>query len=268
MRLTRAYKMFLLRPLSVAAMLSFVLTGGCATYNAATGRSEFIFVPTGSEVTMGQDLHNQLQTQYTFSSESKVTARLNRIGQRLAVVSDRQDYAYQFHVIEKDELNAFTTPGGHIYVYSGLINKLEDDDALAGVVAHEIGHCAARHTIKKFQAALGIDLLGTLLLGQIEQESTKRIAAMGAGAAVSIAMSAYSRQDEHEADRLGVKYLYLAGFKPEGMVATLEVLQAEAKDGEIPLFLRSHPYLKDRVTAVKAEIAQIKTKYPSVSATH
>lgn len=262
----RDTKMLFLRPL-LAVVCSSLLIAGCATYNAATGRNEFIFVPTGSEVTMGQDMHNQIQTQYTFSTDSKVTARLNRIGQRLAVVSDRQDYAYQFHAIEKDDLNAFTTPGGHIYVYTGLMDKLESDDALAGVIAHEIGHCAARHTIKKFQAALGIDLVGTLLLGQIEQESTKRLAAMGAGAAVSIAMSAYSRQDEHEADRLGVKYLYLAGFKPEGMVQTLEVLQAESKDGGIPLFLRSHPYLKDRVTAVKAEILQVKTKYPSGAVT-
>ena len=232
---------------------------GCAslgTYNPATGRKEFIFISTPEEVSLGNSLHQQLSQQYKFSDHGKDYERINRIGQRVARISHRQDYKYQFFLIEKDELNAFTTPGGRIYIFSGLINKLTSDDQIASVLAHEIGHCAARHTVKKFQAAMGYNLIGSIILGQVG-EGAKQIASMSSNMVMGIVFSAYGRQDEYEADRLGIKYLYQAGYDPNATISTLQTLQRESKGVGAPTVLRSHPHIPDRIEAAKKEIQLI-----------
>ena len=239
-----------------------VMLPGCASlgvYNAATERREFIFIPTDYEVKMGRDVHQQIAVQYKMSTRRDALARVQRIGEKLAQVSDRQDYEYSFYLIEKDDVNAFTTPGGNIYFFTGLLDKLKSDDEVAAVLAHEIGHCAARHTIKKFQAAMGYDLMGQLILSQIaKEEQARRLASLSANTAMQLVFSAYGRKDEHEADRLGLKYLDLAGYDLEAMVKTFEVLEQESKGPKTPLILRSHPYIEDRITAVKKEIERIK----------
>jgi len=232
---------------------------GCAslgTYNPATGRKEFIFISTPEEISLGNNLHQQLSQQFEFSDQGKDNERINRIGQRLARVSDRQDYKYQFFLIEKDELNAFTTPGGRIYVFSGLIDKLTSDDQVASVLAHEIGHCAARHTVKKFQAAMGYDLIGSIILGQVG-EGAKEIASRSSNMVMGIVFSAYGRRDEYEADRLGIKYLHQAGYDPDAVIMTLQTLQRESKGVGAPTVLRSHPHIPDRIEAAKREIQLI-----------
>lgn len=241
--------------------LSFVCAG-CAslgTYNPATGRNEFIFISTPEEVSLGKNLHQQLEGQFEFSDDLTQINRVRRIGERLTQVSDRQDYEYHFYVIVQDELNAFTTPGGNIYIHSGLLEKLKGDDELASVLGHEIGHCAARHTIKKFQAAMGYDLIGSLILGQVNSNA-QQIVSMSSNMLMNIVFSAYSRKDEYEADRLGIKYLDKAGYDPEGSVAALEVLQMESKGPGTPLVLRSHPHLADRIVAAKKEIELLKNR--------
>jgi len=226
------------------------------TYNPATGRSEFIAISTSSEVSMGRDVHQRITKQYKLSDQTQRLGRIERIGRRLAQVSDRKDYQYNFFLIEKDEMNAFTTPGGNVYLYTGLMDKLKTDDRIAAVLAHEVGHCAARHTAKKFQAALGYNLVGSLILSQIEGAQAKEMASLSSDTVMNIVFSSYGRKDEHEADRLGVKYMNLAGFNLQAMTETLEVLKRESKGPQMPLILRSHPHLDDRIRAVKREIAQ------------
>jgi len=224
------------------------------TYNPATGRNELIFISTPEEMALGNDIHAKLGQQYQFLADTAQTARIQRIGQRVAEESDRQDYDYQFFVIDKDELNAFTIPGGRIYIFSGLIDKLQTEDQVASVLAHEIGHCAARHTVKKFQAALGYNLIGSIVLGQVAGPQAQQIASMSSNMIMNIVFSAYGRKDEYEADRLGVKYLQLSGYDPHASVESLEIIARESKDGGAPLMLRSHPYLSDRIKAAQKEV--------------
>jgi len=234
-----------------------LVLSGCAslgTYNPATGRKEFIFISTPEEISLGKDVHKRLMQQYEISNQTDKAERVSRIGQRLAQVSDRQDYEYQFFLVEKDEMNAFTTPGGRIYLFLGLVDKLTTDDQIASVIAHEIGHCAARHTVKKFQAALGYNLVGSIVLAQVGGEKAQRVTSMSSNVIMNLVFSAYGRQDEYEADRLGVKYLRLAGYDPKASIAALEILQEESKGVGAPLVLRSHPHLPDRIKAVKREI--------------
>ncbi|MCX5680690.1 MAG: M48 family metallopeptidase [Candidatus Omnitrophica bacterium] len=209
---------------------------------------------------MGNDLHKSLTREYSFSTNIDKVNRLQEIGQRLSKVSDRQDYEYHFYLIEKDDLNAFATPGGFVYVYTGLFDKLKTDDAIASVVAHEIGHCAARHIAKKFQAALGYNIIGVVVLSQVNAEA-QAIAAQSSDVAMNLVFSAFSRQDEYQADSLGIKYLCLAGYNPNGMIESFEVLKKEEKGDFVPLWLRTHPYIDDRIKRVKEEAVLAPYRY-------
>ena len=247
-------------------MVLILFLQGCATtYNPATGRKEFIVISTPEEVAMGKDIHQGIARQYKMAEDTARLERIRRIGGRLTGISDRRDYQYHFFLIEKDELNAFTTPGGNIYVYTGLLDKLTTDDQIAAVLAHEIGHCAARHTVKKFQAALGYNIVSSIIISQIAEDHAQRITALSTNAVMSIIFSAYSRQDEHEADRLGLKYMHLACFDPQASAQTFEILKAESKGPQPLVFLTSHPYLHDRIRMVKEEIGSLSTRYGQVS---
>ncbi len=230
-------------------------------YNPATGREELILISTPSEVEMGKSIHESIVRDYKLSRNAAAAERVRRIGERVAKISDRQDYAYHFYLIEEDEMNAFTTPGGNVYIYTGLLDKLKSDDQIASVLAHEIGHCAARHTVKKFQAALGYDLISTIVLNSIGQGTAQQITQLSSNAVMSIVFSNYSRKDEYEADRLGVKYMHLACFDPNASIETFKVLEADSKGPDVPLILRSHPYIHDRINMAVEEIKSLGSKY-------
>jgi len=241
-------------------VVCFSLCACTTIYNPATGKNESILLSTATEISMGQDLHKNISKEYKFSTDPGKVGRLKEIGRRLSIISDRQDYLYSFYLIEEDELNAFTTPGGFVYVYTGLFDKLKTDDAIAGVVAHELGHCAARHIAKKFQAALGYNIVGTIILSQVNAEA-RAIASQSADVAMNLVLSAFSRKDEYQADSLGIKYLYLAGYNLNGMIEAFELLQKESKGDSVPLWLRTHPFIEDRIKRVKDESVLAPQKY-------
>lgn len=251
---------------SITAIITTAMfLAGCAglgTFNPATGQKEFIVISTASEVDMGRNVHSEIANKYKLSDDNTKIERLRTIGQRLAQVSDRQDYEYNFYLLKKDDINAFTTPGGNIYMFTGLYDKLETDDEIAAVLAHEMGHCAAKHVVKRIQANLGYNLVSSLVLTQlkIEDEEKKRIA-YAANSVVSLVMLGYSREDEYTADRLSIKYVYLAGYDPEGIIKTLEILKENSKGPQGPIILRSHPYLDERITQARIEIERTKGQF-------
>ena len=132
---------------------------------------------------------------------------------------------------------------------------------VAFVLGHEVAHGAARHTIKKLQAALGANLITSIVLSQLDGNGTQQTAAISSSVLMNIVFSSYGRKDEYESDRLGLKYMYLAGFDPNGAIEALKVLEEEAKGSKTPVLFRSHPYTSDRVEAVKQEVKNVRTKY-------
>jgi len=240
------------------------LFSGCASlsvYNPATERKEFVLISTESEVNLGNDVHRQIVEQYKPSADKAQQQRIESIGRRVAQVSDRQDYSYQFFLVESEDPNAFTIPGGRIYLFSGLLGKLKRDEEIAAVLAHEIGHCAARHTAKKYQAALGYSLLGSIVLSQLELEKqAQQLVVNSSDTVMQLIFSAYSREDEYQADKLAVKYMFLAGYDPNEVVRALESLEAESKGASAPLILRTHPYIKDRIQRAQEEIQALLKK--------
>jgi len=197
-------------------------------------------------------MDKQLQNKLKILLDSGMQARLNAIGSSVAGASDRQDLVYVFRIVKDKELNAFAIPGGFIYVNSGLIEAATDDE-LSCVLAHEIGHIAARHSVKRLQTVMGYQLIMGIALGISGQQAI--------GSAIDVVFNlvskGYSRKDELLADKLSVRYSRRAGFNPYGMVTFFRKLEEAAKKAgpNINLvFLSSHPPIEERIKKAEEEI--------------
>lgn len=242
--------------LIAAAFLAVFFTAGCATvYNPATGREEMVIIDTQQEVLLGRATAARVAMAYPIMKDQEINSRVNRIGAKVAQASDRQDMTYHFAVVKDNELNAFAIPGGYVYVNSGLVDKANDDE-LASVLAHEVGHIAARHSVKKFEVAMGYRLVTGLVFARARIPDLQR----ASNVAFNLISLGYSREDELLADTLGVRYSAKAGYNPEGMVAFFKKLQEEEKKRAMPappIWLRSHPEISQRITHAEEEIGKL-----------
>lgn len=232
---------------------SFIAAGCVTIYNQATEKQETLLLDTQSEVSLGRDMDGQLMRKLKMSNDASLLERINRIGAQVAAASDRQDLCYYFRVVQDGELNAFAIPGGYVYVNAGLAHAANEDE-LACVLAHEIGHIAARHSVKKLQAAFGYQIIVGIALGL----SGKQAAARTLDVVYDLISLGYSRKDELLADKLAVRYSRRAGFNPYGMVTFFEKLknETERKGGSYtPVYLSSHPPIDERIRLVKNEIS-------------
>lgn len=233
-----------------------VILCGCATiYNPATEKQEFIFITTPMEVALGSNVAMNISKEYKFIKTPAITDRVSQIGEKIYKVSDRQDLKYHFAVVEDKEINAFTMPGGYIYINSGLMDIVNDDE-LACVIGHEVGHVAARHITKKLQAQLGYDILMNIALQKASASELQRAASI----TFDLVSLGYSREDELLADRLGAKYAYKAGYDPHAMITFLKKLKDIDKEEMGFVFLRSHPYTSKRIEMMEKEIPAIIAK--------
>jgi predicted Zn-dependent protease len=205
----------------------------------------------------------QVASQYAFVKDPKEVDRIREIGERLAKVSDRTDLKYHFALVKDKEINAFTMPGGYIYINSGLL-EMTTDDELACVIGHEIGHVAARHIAKKLQVQLGYDILMNVAL----QNASVRQMQQAIDITFNLVELGYSREDELLADRLGAKYAYKAGYDPRAMITFLKKLNEKDKGQIGPVFLRSHPYTSQRIQMMEKEIPAIISKVDAVNKNH
>ncbi|MFH1665715.1 MAG: M48 family metalloprotease [Candidatus Omnitrophota bacterium] len=224
------------------------LSGGVASFNPATGEEEIVLVPVEKERNMGRNIDKKVKKHYSLPADPLMQERVEKIGERLSVVTDRRDMIYRFTVLNDDEeenYNAFAAPGGYVYIFEDLVELLETDDNIAAVLAHEMGHVEARHSMKRLQGNIGVTAL-MLAGGQMHKEEGTYAAA---SKAIGQLISAYSRQDEKQADELSVKYLERAGFDPNGAIGALVKLKELRKKGKIMKYsaYKSHPYLSSRL---------------------
>ena len=229
---------------------------GCvgSAFNLATQQQEYTIISTDKEVELGRKVAHRVLQEVPLVADEPVQDKVRSIGERIVSVCDRQELVYHFAVIEDDQVNAFSLPGGYVFVNNGLVKKTSNDDELAGVIAHEVAHVAARHAVKRYESTLGLQIaqLATLAARQ-------PTAARGASVAIRAAQLAYARDDELEADRLGVKYMKAAGFDPRGMLTFLAKLH-DLDRGNIrylpagvvrPQYALTHPFVPERLRTVK-----------------
>jgi predicted Zn-dependent protease len=229
----------------------FFFLSGCLSfeYNVATHKKDIIFYSTEKEISIGENLAKRISSSFNISSNPYYIERIHRIGEKIVQVCDRKEINYYFYVIEEDKKNAFSIPGGYVYIYKGLLDILNDEE-LAFVIAHEIAHIVSRHAIKKLQATLGANLLIAA------STATNNV---GFAKEVSLALeqifSGYSQEDEFCADILAVKYMERAGFNPQVSLLVLEKIYQEDKKNIRPFpYLRTHPFTSQRIRNIKENL--------------
>ncbi|MFH1888788.1 MAG: Maf and M48 domain-containing protein [Candidatus Omnitrophota bacterium] len=253
--LRRLYRMFKeMGILGVMILACFSLFGCSTEYNIATGQEEIFYYSTDREVSIGQSVARQVEKEYKLEPDPLVEERVEDIGKKIVDVCDRKDIDYTFKVIEDDEVNAFSLPGGYIYVTKSLVDKVTKDDELACVLAHEVAHVVARHSIKKLQAIMGYSIL-RLLTAPIPQTAG---AGDGADLAFVSIMTGYAREDELLADQLASRYAKLAGYDPRAMITFLQKLEEldRRKPPREYSYFKTHPYVPDRIRIVKQELGE------------
>jgi predicted Zn-dependent protease len=213
---------------------------------------------TPEEVAMGNDYAQQVERELPIVRDPDIVRYINVIGDSIARVSDDRSLAWRFNVVDQAEINAFAVPGGHIYVYRGLIEKTTNMSELAGVLGHEIAHVTQRHSMQQMAKAqrANIGLTGLCLFVPSACQGV-------AGAAVQVGAQAgfakFSRNDEASADKFGVTYVTRAGIDPRGMPSMFRILIAERERNPSGLdaFFASHPIEESRVANTEAEIQKI-----------
>jgi Zn-dependent protease with chaperone function len=251
--LRKLYRM--LKEIGVVIFLLCFLLSGCASeYNIATGQEENFYYSTDKEVQIGESIARQVEKEYKFVEDPLIQKRVEDIGKKIVSVCDRKDIDYHFKVLDDEEVNAVSLPGGFVYVNKGLIDKVANDDELAGVLAHEVGHIVARHSIKKLQAMMAYSVLRMLSVAVPQAGQVGN----AADVAFTEIMLGYSREDELLADQLATRYTKLSGYNPRGMIDFLLRLQDinRRKPLRPKSYFKTHPYVPDRIRVVKQELGE------------
>jgi MAF protein len=236
------------------SVFCFFLSGCSAEYNIVTGKQESFFYSTDKEVKIGQSIVKEIEKKYKLVDDLLLQKRVEDIGKKIAAVSDRKDIEYSFKVINDEEVNAVSLPGGFIYVNQGLLDMVKNDDELGGVIAHEVGHTVARHSIKKLQAIMGYSLIRIMTIPVAQNSAVTNAADL----AFTEIILGYGREDELLADQLAVRYTKLAGYDPHGMISFLERLQESKRRKPLKpkSYFKTHPYVPDRIRVVKQELGE------------
>ncbi len=215
---------------------------------------------TEKEVKMGRMLAAEVDKEAKFIDDPIITEYVNRVGQNIVLHSDAK-VPFTIKVIDSDEVNAFALPGGFFYVNKGLLLAADNEAELAGVMAHEIGHVAARHAMEneRKMEVINYGMLATILLG-VPIAST--VLYNGGGFLEGMAFLKFTRAAEAEADRLGVQYMWAAGYDPGAMATMFEKLEAKnkKKPGTLAKMFQDHPAPADRRASALALAARFPEK--------
>lgn len=223
-----------------------------------TGKRESFLLPTEKEIALGNKLLPEAITQFEgVYPDKKVQEYVKNLGIKIAKTASRK-LPYEFILVNSEELNAFALPGGKIIITRGLFLLLDKESELAGVLAHELGHVNARHHARYLEKTLGLSLLlqiGTLLIGG--EDLTERIIIQLASIGATLLTLKFSRDQEREADKLGVRFSLNAGFDPHGLIDVFYKFKKLERNLP-PEWLSTHPLPDTRIKEVSRLIKSIK----------
>jgi len=234
------------------------LLAGCAV-NPVTGQQEIVLMSEQQELAMGARYYPQT-TQINnglVPHDQGLQNYVSRVGHKLARVSHRPDIPWEFNVVNSDQVNAFALPGGKISLTRGLIANMQSEDEMASVLAHEIGHVTARHSVAQYTRGVFVSMAVAGAGLALSNSDYKEVGAMAAGVAGSLLMLSYSRDQERQADQLGYEYMVNAGYNPVGQIKTFEMFQRlhKSEPGFIAAMLSSHPLTDERVQTARDRVA-------------
>jgi predicted Zn-dependent protease len=213
---------------SVWLVALVVVGGGCA-------------ISEEQEMKLGREAHGQFEQEFGgVYRDTEIQDYVQKVGLKMARHAGRPNMEWEFKVLNSDQVNAFAVPGGYIYITRGLLFQLENEAQLAGVLGHEAGHIAHKHSVKQIQraqAAQGV-AIGAEVIGQVFG-----VGGMGdiTSVVASLTVMSYGRDQEREADMSGLKYMTKEGYNPRGLVQVMKILKAAMGGGGGPEFLSTHP---------------------------
>jgi len=235
-------KHFLLTlPLAIITIMLINLMSGCAL-NLATGERHLNFTSENQEIAMGQQADKEISTSLGLYSDKSLQHYIQKLGTKIASTSERPDLPWTFRIVDDPGVNAFALPGGYIYVTRGILTHLSTEAELAGVLGHEIGHVTAQHSVHSM-ATQQLTQLG-LGVGMILRPELQQYAQL-ANAGLGLLFLKFSRDDESQADALGIRYMTRAGSDPHQLSDVMTMLnrvsQAGSEGGRVPEWLATHP---------------------------
>jgi predicted Zn-dependent protease len=242
------------RPLLALTLLAAV---ACQTV-PITGRSQLLLIPEGTEMQLGLTSYADILKKSRVSQDPALNEQVTRVGRRIADATGRTDYQWEFKVIDDKQANAFCLPGGKVAVYTGILPITQDDAGLAAVLGHEAAHAIARHAGERISQQIAVQ--GGLVATQAalargdSRTSQLMTAALGAGATVGLLLP-WSRQQESEADRLGLIYMAKAGYHPAAARDLWARMAAQGGPRQ-PEFLSTHPAPQTRIAQIDAWIPE------------
>lgn len=250
------------------AWLLIALTLAACSTNPATGKREFNIVSESQEIAMGKDSHPEVIKQFgIYGEKPELTQLVETTGQRLAATSARPNLPWHFTILDTPMVNAMALPGGYIYITRGMLERINSEDELAGVLGHEIAHVTARHAAQQISRAqvaqIGM-VVGSVVAGPEVAQQYGQLAELGLG----LLFQRYSRGQESQADLIGTEYTASAHFNPIGAERMLMTLQRLDKDptGGIDRYFMSHPDPAKRVKDVHKKVAEIAAANPVATA--
>ena len=236
----------------VVVVALIVWAVSCAL-NPVTGKRELMLMSSADELAMGQQTDPQILQTYGKYDDPELARYVAALGKKLGALSHQPNLAYNIQVLDSPVVNAFAVPGGYVYLTRGILAYLNDEAELAGVVAHEIGHIAARHSAQQYSKAQFAQL--GLGLGSVLSKTFRKYAGV-AQAGVGLLFLSFSRSDEREADSLGVEYSAKAGYDSNHMAnlfVSLERLNPGEAQGGLPGWFSTHPNPENRIAAIKED---------------
>ena len=247
----------LLVPLVLGLFLS-----GCRTV-PITGRSQFLLLSEGYEIEMGAEAYAEILGKFRIVREPYLNAVVEKVGRRISAATGREEYDWEFRILDSKLKNAFCLPGGKVAVYRGILKLCKNEAGLATVMAHEAAHAIARHGGERMSQRLGLTvLLLALNIGIRESPDDERLGwnvAFGLVTTLGVVLP-YSRAHEDEADHIGLIYMARAGYDPREAVAFWERF-AKAGTGATLTFLSTHPSGDSRIAHLKKLMPQAVEEY-------
>lgn len=239
--------------LLILSLFLITVITACTTV-PITGRHQLLLISEQEELMMGARVYREIIRKEKLSRDPKYVNAVRRVGMRIASVSGRPDYRWEFLVIDNDkEANAFCLPGGKVFIYTGMFPYTKDDNGLATVISHEIGHAIARHGAERMTmdllARLGAVGLSVALRNASPVAIRSFEQAYGLGATIGLILP-FSRQQELEADHIGLILMAKAGYDPRGALLLWQRLMQSDKSHP-PVFLSTHPSDEERIKRIK-----------------
>lgn len=243
--------------LVAALMASALFLASCST-NPATGKRQLALVGEEQEIAMGREAAQQVAQSIGLYQDQELQTYVSRLGKKLAAESGRPHLPWSFQVVDDPSVNAFALPGGFIFVTRGLLTHLTSEAELVSVLGHEIGHVTGRHSVEQLSKAqlAQIGLVAGMVLSP-ELANYGDLAQTG----MSLLFLKYGRDDEREADDLGLRYLVGEGYDPREMPQVFETLrrvgEKETQGGRVPGWLATHPTPENRIQRIESQVAEL-----------